>query len=152
MRADDGGRIGERGEPLEDDGVGRDLGVGHERAEAEPAVRYLESAKVVEPVDGDDALRERRLALARADDEVGPAGDRARAARQRRQRLVHRGSRDVRGGHSARPEVAAQTRSGVIGSSRIRLPTTCAIALAIAPGVGTVGGSPTPFVPRGPPF
>ena len=27
-----------------------------------------------------------------------------------------------------------------------------AIAFAIAPGVGTVGGSPTPFVPFGPPF
>ena len=47
---------------------------------------------------------------------------------------------------------AAQTRSGVIGSCRTRAPRTRAIALAIAPGVGTVGGSPTPFVPFGPPF
>jgi len=30
------------------------------------------------------------------------------------------------------------------------VPITLAIALAIAPAVGTWGGSPTPFEPRGP--
>ena len=39
-------------------------------------------------------------------------------------------------GHAA----AAQTRSGVIGSCLTRPPTTRAIALAMAPGVGTVRG------------
>jgi hypothetical protein len=29
---------------------------------------------------------------------------------------------------------------------------TFAIAFPIAPAVGTLGGSPTPFEPRGPPF
>ena len=47
---------------------------------------------------------------------------------------------------------AAHTRSGVIGSARTRAPITFAIAFAIAPAVGTHGGSPTPFEPFGPAF
>ena len=51
---------------------------------------------------------------------------------------------------SSTPRDAAQTRSGVIGSCRTCAPTTLAIAFAIAPAVGTCGGSPTPLEPRGP--
>ena len=47
---------------------------------------------------------------------------------------------------------ASHTRSGVIGSCRTRAPMTFAIAFAIAPAVGTHGGSPTPFEPFGPAF
>src|SRR5204862_5544709 len=47
---------------------------------------------------------------------------------------------------------ARQTRSGVMGRRRTRLPVAAAIALATAAAVGTIGGSPTPFEPRGPPF
>ena len=47
--------------------------------------------------------------------------------------------------------IASQTRPGVIGSWCTRAPVTLAIALAIAPGVGTQGGSPMPFEPFGPP-
>ena len=39
-------------------------------------------------MDRDEAVRQRRLALAGADDEVGAAGDRARAGRERREGLV----------------------------------------------------------------
>ncbi len=45
---------------------------------------------------------------------------------------------------------AAQTRSGVIGICRTCVPSTLEIPFAIAPAVGTCGGSPTPFDPRGP--
>ena len=49
------------------------------------------------------------------------------------------------------PCAAAHTRSGVIGSRCTRAPVTWAMALPIAPGVGTHGGSPVPFEPFGPP-
>ena len=39
-----------------------------------------------------------------------------------------------------------------MGSWVTRLPITFAIAFAIAPAVGTQGGSPTPFEPFGPAF
>ena len=74
------------------------------------------------PMDGDDALGERRLALPGADDQVGAARDRASAARQRRERVVEALRRDERGGQRPFSAAAAQTRSGVIGSSRTRAP------------------------------
>src|SRR5918992_2132148 len=102
-------------------------------------------------MNGDDAFRERRLPLPRADHEVGAPGDGSSACGHGVQRLLDGGCGDVRRSHRA-AWAAIQMRSAVIGSSRTRAPITWAIAFAIAPGVGTVGGSPTPFDPRGPPF
>src|SRR5438128_2592810 len=48
--------------------------------------------------------------------------------------------------------IARQTRSGVMGRRRTRAPVAAAIAFPIAPAVGTIGGSPTPFAPYGPPL
>jgi len=45
---------------------------------------------------------------------------------------------------------AAQTRPGVIGSSRSRTPTAAAMALATAAAVAITGASPIPFAPNGP--
>src|SRR5262245_44811211 len=126
--------------------------MGRERTEAKLSVRHLQASKLVDPVDGDDALRQRRLALPSADDEVGPAGDRTSTALERRERLVDGSGRDEHSRQRGSSADAAHTRSGVMGSARTRAPTTPAIAFAIAPGVGTVGGSPTPFEPFGPPF
>ena len=73
----------------------------------------------------------------------------AGAGGHRLQRLVDRGGGGVgRGAHRC---IASHTRAGVIGSSCTRAPVTCAIAFAIAPGVGTQGGSPMPLEPFGPP-
>src|SRR5581483_9262349 len=93
--------------------------------------------------------RQRRLALTRADDEIRPAGDHPRAVRERLQRILDRiGGDERRDAHCA----ALHTRSAVAGSSYTRDPIAFAIAFAIAPAVGTHGGSPTPFEPFGPPF
>ena len=46
--------------------------------------------------------------------------------------------------------MAAQTRGGVIGSSRIRTPVAAWMAFATAAGPGTTGASPMPFAPNGP--
>ncbi len=75
----------------------------------------------------------------------------------------HRLLRDVLGlGHAAEHPVrhlegsspdyvnAFHTRAGVIGSSVRRAPVAPAIALAIAGGAATTGGSPTPLAPKGP--
>src|SRR5581483_397323 len=91
----------------------------------------------------------RRLALAGADDEVSAAGDGPRARGERLHRLLHGARRRERRRHAC---IASHTRSGVIGSRRTRAPVACAIAFAIAPGVGTLGGSPIPFDPLGPAF
>src|SRR6266498_1900967 len=51
------------------------------------------------------------------------------------------------------PFLAASPRaifSGVSGSSSRRRPVASSIALAIAAGAGTIGGSPTPRAPNGP--
>src|SRR5205823_14308808 len=93
------------------------------------------------------ASGERRLALARADDEIGPTRDGARPLRELAHGLLEGGGDDERVGHCS----ASQTRSGDIGSSRTRLPVATAIPFATAPGVGTHGGSPMPFEPVGPP-
>ena len=45
------------------------------------------------------------------------------------------------------PFSAPHTRSGVIGSSRIRNPVAAAMAFATAAGTPTTGGSPTPLAP-----
>src|SRR6267142_2822171 len=46
--------------------------------------------------------------------------------------------------------IASAMRSGVIGSSVSRTPVASSIALAMAAGAGTIGGSPTPRAPNGP--
>src|SRR5262249_56887265 len=97
---------------------------------------------------GGEGLGARGLAGAVADEEVGAAGEGSPPRRGRRQRVVDRRS----GRERARHELASHTRSGVIGSCLPRAPTTLAIAFAIAPAVGTHGGSPTPFDPFGPAF
>ena len=75
-------------------GCARDLRVRRERAEPQAAVvERLDAAELVEAVDRDEAVRQRRLALTRADDEVGAAGDRAGAGRHRRDGLVDGGRR-----------------------------------------------------------
>ena len=118
VRADDGGRVGERREPLEDDGVGRNLRMGHEGAEARPAVR-LDPAKVVEPVDGDDALRSGALPWrAPTTRSVPPATGRAPLASApprppwpprgtRRSLGLPGGGPDTLGGHRQLPDPAA---------------------------------------------
>jgi hypothetical protein len=45
------------------------------------------------------------------------------------------------------PFSAPHTRSGVIGSSRMRKPVAAAMAFATAAGTPTTGGSPTPLAP-----
>src|SRR5438093_12934233 len=100
-------------------------------------------------MDGDEALRQRRLSLTRADDEICAAGNRPRAVGHRYDCLVDRRRRHVRARHSV---VASQTRTGVIGRARTRVPTTLATALPLAPAVGTNGGSSTPFDPFRPAF
>jgi hypothetical protein len=45
------------------------------------------------------------------------------------------------------PFSAPHTRSGVIGSSRMRSPVAAAMAFATAAGTPTTGGSPTPLAP-----
>ena len=80
---------------------------------------------------------------------VPPATGRAPAATRGERVVERRGRGEARSTLIAR---ASQTRSGVIGSSCTRAPITFAIAFAIAPAVGTHGGSPTPFEPFGPAF
>src|SRR5439155_10387073 len=143
-----GGRVRERGQPLEHERVLGELLVRGQSAEAKRGAVVLDASKLRDAVDRNDALRQRGLALARADDEVGPAGHGARASGERGERVLD----GLGGGVRLRHCGAAQTRSGVIGSSRTRAPTALAIAFPIAPAVGTLGGSPTPFEPRGPPF
>ena len=46
--------------------------------------------------------------------------------------------------------IASTTRSGVIGSSKTRVPMASATALAIAGAAGVRLGSPTPLAPKGP--
>src|SRR5262249_7615984 len=108
----------------------------------------VDAAQFGELVDRNDAVRERRLALTRSDHEVGTACDGTRAARQCRERVLDAPGGGVGLCHGR----AAQTRSGVIGSSRTRAPIALAIPFPRAPAVGTLGGSPPPFEPRGPPF
>ena len=133
-----------------------DLGVARQRAEAEAAVgERLDAVQLGDAVDRDDAVRQRRLALAGADDEVGAAGDRAgRPAASARARRRPWSRRRLNGPATLTPPLrsASQTRSGVIGSVCTRAPITFAIAFATAPAVGTHGGSPTPFEPFGPAF
>ena len=117
VRADDRARVGERGEPLADRGVRRDLGVRDERAEAE-AVRRPSSiaAELGDAVDRDERVR---------------AAAPCPGARRRRGRCRPRpGARRRRSAASASSTVvavakrrhahcpASQTRSGVIGSWR----------------------------------
>src|SRR5437016_13039618 len=125
-----------------------DLLVGRQGAQAQRLSVQYDAAQVGEAVDRDDAAGERRLALTRPDHEVGAACDGTRAVRQGRERVLD----GLGGGVRLRHGRAAQTRSGVIGSSRTRAPTTFAMAFPIAPAVGTLRGSPTPLEPRRPPF
>src|SRR5262249_38102145 len=106
------------------------------------------AAQLGEAVERDDAVGERRLALTRADDEVGPARDGTRAARHRRERVLDRLGDGVRLRHGR----AAPAAPGGIGSSRACAAVPFANSFPTAPAVGTLGGSPTPLEPRGPPF
>ena len=65
------------------------LRVRHERAEAQAAVpAAVDAAQRVDPVDRDERSRQRRLALAGADDEIGAARDGPGAGGQRRDGLL----------------------------------------------------------------
>src|SRR5262249_59425563 len=46
--------------------------------------------------------------------------------------------------------IARAIRSGESGSSVSRTPVASSMALAMAAGAGTIGGSPTPRAPKGP--
>src|SRR6185503_2184092 len=122
----------------------------HERAQDERLAFPANTVEPVDAVDRDDGIGQRRLALARADHQVGAAGDRPRAGADGSERLLDRGGRGEGAAHVLAFRRASQTRSGVIGSCRTWPPSTLAIAFAIAPAVGTCGGSPTPLEPRGP--
>ena len=111
--------------------------VGDERAEPQPAARPLDAAQGVDAVDADDAVRQRRLALAGADDEVGAAGDRARAAAELLDGLLDVAAATYVAAHRPSSCTALQTRSGVIGRCLTCRPTTLAMALPTAPEVGT---------------
>src|SRR5262245_51244902 len=153
MRADDRRRIRERREALAYERMRRDLLVRDQRAEVQRAVELRDRTQLLDAMDRDDALRQRRLALACADDEVGASCDGTGPAGHRGEDLVDGGrGRERVDAHASSSCEAAQTRSGVIGSWRTRSPVSFAIALAIAPAVGTHGGSPIPFDPRGPAF
>ena len=70
-------------------------------------------------MDGDERLGKRPLPLARADDEVGAAGDQRRPVvlGEQGQGLVEARGLEVRArAHASTPCAAAHTRSGVIGS------------------------------------
>ena len=92
-------------------------GTANRRTEPQAVFRNRDSAQLDDAVDSDEALRQRRLPRARADDEIGAAGDRSCPGGEGRQRLVDRAGGDVRGdAHDPAPH----TRSGVIGSARTR--------------------------------
>src|SRR5581483_5007041 len=108
----------------------------------------LDPPQRVDRVDRDEVVRERPLPLPGADDEVGAAGDGPGAAGEGADGVLDRRGGDERAAHRSAP----QTRSGVIGRRSTGRPTSFAIALPIAPAVGTHGGSPMPFEPFGPAF
>jgi len=113
------------------------------------ALEGLDALELDHAVDRDDALGQRRLAGAGADDEVGAARDGTGAGCERSEGVIEGRRRHERlHAHCA----ASHTRSGVIGSRCTRAPITFAIPFATAPAVGTQGGSPTPFEPFGPAF
>ena len=83
------------------------------RRGAAPSPIDVDAAQLGDAVDRDEAVRERRLALARADDEIGAAGDRPGAGRRAPRPPRRRVGRERTRSSRAR---ASQTRSGVIGS------------------------------------
>ena len=125
-----------------------------ERAEPQPAAASLsDAAQLVDAVDGDERVRQRRLALAGADDEVGAARrPGARRARERADGLLDGRRGDVRRASSS--PSSCDARPDALGRHRqlrdVPVRSTLAMALPIAPAVGTQGGSPTPFEPFGP--
>src|SRR5262249_61473934 len=119
-----------------------------ERAEDERRAVLADAAEVVDPVDRDDRLGQRRLPLAGADDQVRAARDGAGTSVDRGEGLLEGGGRRERTAHRpASPCATSQTRSGVMGRLRTWPPSTLAMALATAPAVGTFGGAPTPLGP-----
>ncbi len=117
-----------------------------------PAAGGGDAAQRVDAVDGHEGVGQGLLALAGADHEVGAPGDGASPAAERLDRLLDARRGDVGTAHAPASSAVDQTRSGVIGRWLTCLPMTRAIAFAMAPDVGTLGGSPTPFEPFGPAF
>jgi hypothetical protein len=62
-----------------------------EGADAEAAVRLRDPGELRDAMDRDERLGQRRLPLARADDEVRPARDGTRAVRESREGVLYRG-------------------------------------------------------------
>ena len=110
--------------------------------------RLAHAAELVEPVDRDEPLGQRRLALARADDEVGAAGDGAGArtparAAPPRPRTRRRATRVT-----AAPPRRAPASSAAGGRA---FPSPARSRSRSRPASRTQGGSPIPFEPFGPP-
>ena len=82
---------------------------------------------------------------------VPPATGRAPSASAERASSTVAAETNAEVNGPARPQPPRRARASSAARERGRR-STFAIAFAIAPGVGTVGGSPTPFVPFGPPF
>ena len=80
-----------------------------------PPSAWAIAAKAVDPVDRHDRVRQRCLALSRADHQVGPAGHRPRTRPERRERVLHRRRRRERARHASRP---LGTRPDALGGHR----------------------------------
>ena len=93
-----------------------------ERAQHERAALHGDAAETGDAVDADEAAGQGELALARADDEVGAARDRASSGGQRGEGLVQRVC--CRVAHEPTSCMCSQTRSGVIGSLRSGAPVS----------------------------
>ena len=152
-RADDRGRIGDGRPTIADVRMTRELGVARRRTDPQPARGPLDAAQLRDPVQRDQLLRQRPFSLPGSDDEIGPAGDRsvavgrgAQGIRQRRrigEAHVHvspRGSTRWRRTHARGSSAARRPASRWLGRWRC----------AMAPGVGTHGGSAMPLRPLGP--
>src|SRR5260221_7250230 len=114
----------------------------------------VDPGQLAQAMDRDQPFRKRRLAAARGDDKVRPAGHDPQSLI----RPEHGpGLLEIRGlevgpvDHFAAVSLTpAQTLGAVLGRRRTRAPVAGAIALATAPAAAMIGGSPPPFPPRGP--
>ncbi len=73
MRTDYRAGVRQRRQPPPHGRVYGEIGVRGERSHAQSAVGLIGAAKLLEPVDGDQVLRQRRLPLARTHDQIGAA-------------------------------------------------------------------------------
>ena len=154
-RADDRRGVGDGRPAFADGRMSGEVGVARRRADPEAIRRLGDPAQLRDPVERDQVLRQRPLALPGPDDEIGPAGDRSVSGSRGRQGVGQRRrggepTAHVRPRRSSSPWRSRLARASS-ASSLTRVPIARAMAFAIAPGVGTHGGSAMPLRPLGPP-